>query len=55
MAICRYADTGAVYRFSCDRAWEVQDDSAYTSAEDAMVAASLDYDVTKVHWVRVAE
>jgi len=28
LAICQYL-SGAIYRFSCDQSWEVQNDSAY--------------------------
>ena len=51
LAICRYAGTDVVYRFSCDKAWEVQNDSAVASVEEAMSAASGNYDVTRVRWL----
>jgi hypothetical protein len=52
LAICRYADSGAVYRFSCDRDWETQNDGPYESVEDAAIGESGQYDVHSVEWHR---
>ena len=52
LAICRYEESGAIYRFSCDRNWETQNDTPYDSIEDAQGSPSLQYDVLKVEWHR---
>jgi hypothetical protein len=36
LAICQYEDSGSVYRFSCDKDWEVQQDGVYESVDDAL-------------------
>lgn len=50
LAICQY-DSGKVYRFSCDREWEVLNDSPFASADAAMRGPSGQYDITRVRWV----
>jgi hypothetical protein len=35
LAICQYDDSDNVYRFSCDKDWEVQQDGVYESVDDA--------------------
>jgi hypothetical protein len=52
LAICRYAESGAVYRFSCNRAWETENDGSYASVEDATSAASGHYDLRSIEWYR---
>ena len=52
LAICRYAKTGAVYRLSCNSAWETENDSAYSSVDDATRGQSAHYDVDSVQWHR---
>jgi hypothetical protein len=54
LAICRYDDSGAVYRFSCDQNWEVLNDSPYGTEEEARSAASGDYDVARIAWERMS-
>lgn len=36
LAICQYDDSSAIYRFSCDKDWEVQQDDLYDSIEEAI-------------------
>jgi hypothetical protein len=55
LAICRYAERGSVYRFSCNSAWETQNDSAYWTVEDATKGESAQYDVESVEWHRFDE
>ncbi len=49
LAICQYP-SGAVYRFSCDKNWKVQNDSDWNSVKEAMMAPSVQYDVTQIKW-----
>ena len=35
LAICRYDDTSIVYRFSCNKKWETEQDMDYGSVEEA--------------------
>lgn len=49
LAVCRYPN-GAVYRFSCDAAWEVVNDSPWATPEDAMTRPSAQYDIAAVPW-----
>ena len=50
LAICRYPESGAVYRFSCNRAWETENDSPYASVEDAKGTGSGQCDVRSIQW-----
>jgi len=50
LAVCRYPEGGAVYRFSCSRTWETENDSPYKSVEDAAGGESAQYDVRSVQW-----
>ena len=49
LAVCQYPN-GAVYRFSCNAAWEVESDSPYDSIEGAFAAPSGQYAVEEVVW-----
>jgi hypothetical protein len=51
LAICR-TKSGSVYRFSCNSAWESENDSPYSSVEDATRGESAQYDVDSVQWQR---
>ena len=53
LAVAVYS-TGSVYRFSCDRDWETQNDSEWDSVESALHAASGDYNIAAIHWVPTA-
>jgi hypothetical protein len=50
LAICRYAKSGAIYRFSCNRDWEAENDSPWDTVEAAASGASGQYDVRSVRW-----
>ena len=52
LAVAVYS-SGSVYRFSCDRDWETQNDSEWPSVEAATHAASADYEIAEIHWVPV--
>ena len=49
LAICRYAESGAVYRFSGNANWEVENDSPWASVDEALRGNSGQYDAT-VEW-----
>jgi hypothetical protein len=53
LAICRYADSGSVYRFSCNSAWETENDSPHPSVESATKGESAQYDIASVEWHRL--
>jgi hypothetical protein len=36
LAICRYTNDVRVYRFSCGRNWETEQDGIYDSVQEAM-------------------
>jgi hypothetical protein len=50
LAICRYPEGGAFYRFSCNRAWETQDDSRWDALESAARGESAQFNVRSVEW-----
>ena len=49
LAICRYSESGAIYRFSCDLDWEVVQDAPYQSTEQATAAAAQMFS-TAIDW-----
>jgi len=51
LAICRYDNSPVVYRFSCDRNWEVQQDGEYDSVEDALNQLPAQYQLVTAQWV----
>ncbi len=55
LAICRYDEGGAIYRFSCNRDWETENDSPHDSIEEARVANSGQYDAQTVEWLPWSE
>jgi hypothetical protein len=50
LAICQYDDSDNVYRFSCDKDWEVQQDGGYESVEDAQRQLSDQYKLVTAKW-----
>ena len=50
LAVCRYDESEAVYRFSCDSHWDVQNDTDHKSIDDARTCPSAQYDVERVKW-----
>jgi hypothetical protein len=50
-AVCRY-DTGQIYRFSCNRNWEVVQDMDHATEVDAKASIPINYDATRVRWQR---
>ncbi len=52
LAICRYLDSGTIYRFSCDKDWETEQDSNYASVEEAMNFLPEQYKNVQVNWIK---
>ena len=50
LAICQYNDSDNVYRFSCDKNWEVQQDSVFKSVEDALRHLPDQYKFVTAKW-----
>ena len=50
LAICRYKNPGSIYRFSCNAGWETENDSPYSTVEEAMKGESGQYDIHSVEW-----
>lgn len=50
LAICQYDNHSNVYRFSCDKNWEVQQDSEHISLEDAIEHLPEQYKLVAANW-----
>jgi hypothetical protein len=50
LAICQYKDSDKIYRFSCDAEWETEQDSDYSSVEEAKENLPDQYKNIEVHW-----
>lgn len=50
LAICQYDDSNNVYRFSCDKDWEVQQDGVHDSVDDALRQLPDQYKSVTVKW-----
>jgi len=50
LAICRYANSDTIYRFSCDPEWEVEQDSDYNSIAEAKIFLPSQYQEVKAVW-----
>lgn len=54
-AVCRY-DTGELYRFTCNRHWQVVQDMDHQDENEAKADIPAQYDASRVVWQRyVAE
>ena len=51
LAICQYDGSSIVYRFSCDKNWEVQQDSTYVSIEQAQNQLPDQYKLVTAKWM----
>ena len=51
LAICKYENSDVVYRFSCDKDWDVQNDSPHDSVEQAQRQLPDQYKLVKAEWV----
>lgn len=50
-AVCRYAD-GQIYRFTCNRRWEVVQDMDHVDEEEAKSEIPIQYDASRIVWCR---
>jgi hypothetical protein len=50
LAICSYGDNEGFYRFSCDRNWEVIQDSLYETVEQAIQQLPEQYKNVDANW-----
>lgn len=48
-AVCQY-DSGEIYRFTCNRFWEVVQDMDHADEEEAKAAIPTNYDASRVEW-----
>jgi hypothetical protein len=55
LAICQCENSGNVYRFSCDKNWEVVQDAAYRSVEEAIRLLPDQYRNVKADWLEVEQ
>jgi hypothetical protein len=51
-AICQYEGSEEVYRFYCNRLWEVESDQVHESIDQAMFGLHLGYRNVPLHWVK---
>lgn len=52
LAVCRYQNTGEVYRLSCNQEWGSENDSYWgASVETALCGEFGNYDITKIKWL----
>jgi hypothetical protein len=54
LAICKHDDSDIVYRFSCDASWEAEQDSDYSSVDDAKENLPEQYQNIKACWQKYA-
>ena len=52
-AICQYDGQHDFYRFTCDKNWDVVNDSPYDSVKEAKDGAEQMYRVSRSHWHQV--
>ena len=50
IAICKYENSDIIYRFSCDFDWETEQDSDYSSIEDAKKYIPAQYQNIEIQW-----
>jgi len=53
LAIVRYAGAATVYRLSCDRAWQTQQDADYATVEDAQRLLPAQYRRVPAVWTPI--
>ena len=50
LAICKYDKSESIYRFSCNKKWEVIQDSSYDTIEEAIKLLPKQYRNIQAHW-----
>ncbi len=53
LAICQYATSEKIYRFSCNESWEVEQDSSYVSITEAKNNLPYQYQEVEAFWVKL--
>jgi hypothetical protein len=51
-AVCRYDQSGALYRFTCNKHWQVVQDADHRDEEETKAAIPGQYDASRVVWQR---
>jgi hypothetical protein len=54
LAVCRF-ETGSIYRFSCNKDWEVVQDSQHNTEDEAKKSIPTNYDSSRVKWHRYTD
>jgi len=49
-AVCQY-EKGSIYRFTCNKRWDVMQDSDHDTEAEAKAAIPSNYDASKVEWI----
>lgn len=53
LAVCQYEKSGDIYRFSCNKNWEVEGDACWgNNLEGALHSASGQYDISDIRWIK---
>jgi len=50
LALCQYADSEKIYRFSCNKDWEIEQDQVYSSIEEAKSKLPSQYKHMPIDW-----
>jgi hypothetical protein len=53
-AICQY-ETGKLYRFTCNRYWQVMQDMDHLDEDEAKAEIPIQYDLSRISWQRYSE
>ena len=53
LALCQYAGSSDIYRFSCDEKWESEQDSIYYSIDDAKNQLPKQYTNAPIEWIKI--
>lgn len=51
LAICQYEKSCEIYRFSCDKTWETQQDELYNSIDEAKTELPDQYKNVSAIWI----
>jgi len=52
LALCQYPDSDKIYRFSCNKNWETEQDMKYLSIEEAKSRLPDQYKQVSVNWIK---
>jgi hypothetical protein len=53
-AVCRY-EGGALYRFTCNKHWEVVQDADHDNEEAAKASIPIQYNAARIVWQRYSD